>query len=229
MIVEAHAIAGQAQRGDGIQEARGQAAQAAVAERRLDLELLNLIEVVARGGELVLNLVIDTEVDHVVGEQLADQKLGRDVVELFLAVVERASGRALLHELDQQLINTTVIELLERSPKGLLGKISKIDTGHASSCGELTTCQKFKRSPREGIGVASRGKSGRVRTVGWGRARWLLLGKLDFGFRRDAEVGFGPVGKLVLELAGDGTIEHAPSPVAAQGSGGVYACLVAQV
>ena len=92
MVVEAHAVAGQAQRGDGIQEARGQAAQAAVAERRLDLKLLNLIEVVARGDELALNLVIDAEVDHIVDEQLADQKLGRDVVELFLAIVERAGG-----------------------------------------------------------------------------------------------------------------------------------------
>ena len=92
MVVEAHAVAGQAQRGDGIQEARGQAAQTAVTERRLDLKLLNLIEVVARGGELVLNLVIDAEVDHVVDEQLADQEFGGDVIELFLAIVERAGG-----------------------------------------------------------------------------------------------------------------------------------------
>ncbi len=77
--------------------------------------------------------------------------------------------------------------------------------------------------------MASRGKSGRVRTVGWGRTRWLLLGKLNFGFRRDAEVGLGPVGELVLELTGNGAIEHAPGPVAAQGGGSVDACLVAQV
>ena len=68
MIVEAHAVAGKAQRGDGIQEARSQTAQAAVAERRLDLELLNLVEVVAGGDELVLNLVIDAKVDHIVDE-----------------------------------------------------------------------------------------------------------------------------------------------------------------
>ena len=92
MVVEAHTVAGKAQRGDGIQEACGQTAQAAVAERRLDLELLDLVEVVAGGDELVLNLVIDAEVDHIVDEQLADQKLGRDVVELFLAIVERAGG-----------------------------------------------------------------------------------------------------------------------------------------
>ena len=166
MVVEAHAVTGEAQRGNGIQEACGQAAQAAVAERRLDLELLDLVEVVAGGDELVLNLVIDAEVDHIVDEQLADQKLGRDVVELFLAVVERTGGRALLHELDQQLINTTVIELLERGAKGLLGKIRKIDTGHVSSCGELTTCQKFKRSPREGLGWPRAGKA--VASTRWG-------------------------------------------------------------
>ena len=68
MVVEAHAVAGKAQRGDGIQEAHSQTAQAAVAERRLDLELLNLVEVVAGGDELVLNLVIDAEVDHIVDE-----------------------------------------------------------------------------------------------------------------------------------------------------------------
>ena len=175
MVVEAHAVAGKAQRGDGIQEACGQTAQAAVAERRLDLELLDLVEVVARGGELVLNLVIDAKVDHIVDEQLADQKLGRDVVELFLAVVERTGGRALLHELGQQLINTTVIELLERGAKGLLGKIRKIDTGHVSSCDGLITCQKFKRSPREGLEWPRAGKtdaSARWNGVGCGGSYW---------------------------------------------------------
>ena len=136
----------------------------------------------ARGGELLFNLVIDAEVDHIVDEQLADQKLSGDVIELFLAIVERAGSRALLHELNEQLVDAAVVELLERSAKGLLGEIREIDTGHVSSCGGLTTCQKYKRSPREGIGVASRGKGERVRTMRWGRARWLLLGKLDFGF-----------------------------------------------
>ena len=171
MVIETHAVTGKAQRGNGVQEARGQTAQAAVAQRRFDLKLLNLVEVVAGSGELVFNLGIDAKVNHVVDQQFANQKLSRDVIELFLAIVERAGGRALLHEFDQQFVNAAVIELLERSSKGLLGKIRKIDTGHVSSCGELSTCQKFKRSPREGIGVASRGKSGRVRTVGRGRAR----------------------------------------------------------
>ena len=159
MIVEAHAIAGQAQRGDGIQEARGQATQATVAERRLDLEFLDLVEVVACGGELVLNLVVDAEVDHVVDEQLTDQKFGGNVIELFLAVVERAGGGALLHEFDQQLVNATVVELFERGAKRLLGKIRKIDTGHVSSCDGLIACQKFKRSPREGLELPRAGKT----------------------------------------------------------------------
>ena len=137
MIVEAHAIAGQAQRGDGIQEARGQAAQAAVAERRLDLELLDLVEVVACGGELVLNLVVDAKVDHVVDEQLADQKFGGNVIELFLAVVERAGSGALLHEFDQQLVNATVVELLERGAKRLLCEFHEVNLGHVFSCDGL--------------------------------------------------------------------------------------------
>ena len=175
MVVEAHAVAGQTQRGDGIQEARGQAAQAAIAQRGLDLKLLDLVEVVAGGSELVLDLVIDAEVDHVVDKQLADQKLGRDVVELFLAVVERAGGGALLHELDQQLVNATVVELLERSAKGLLGEISEIDTGHVSSCGELTTCQKYKRARARGLGWPRAGKanaSTRWGGVGRGCSYW---------------------------------------------------------
>ena len=175
MVVEAHAVAGKAQRCDGIQEARGQTAQATVAERRLDFKLLDLIEVVAGGDELVLNLVIDAEVDHIVDEQLADQKLGRDVIELFLAVVERTGGRVLLHELDQQFVNAAVIELLERSSKGLLGKIRKIDAGHVSSCGESTTCQKYKRSPREGLEWPRAGKtdaSARWGGVGRGGSYW---------------------------------------------------------
>ena len=137
MVVEAHTVSGKAQRGDGIQEACGQTAQATVAQRRLDLKLLDLVEVVTGGSELILNLVVDAKVDHVVDEQLANQKLGRDVVELFLAIVERAGGRALLHELDQQLVNATVVELLERGAKRLLGEFHEVYLGHVSSCDGL--------------------------------------------------------------------------------------------
>lgn len=103
----------------------------------LDLELLDLVEVVACGGELVLNLVVDAEVDHVVDEQLADQKFGGNVIELFLAVVERAGGGALLHEFDQQLVNATVVELLERGAKRLLGEFHEVNLGHVFSCDGL--------------------------------------------------------------------------------------------
>ena len=91
----------------------------------------------ACGGELVLNLVVDAEVDHVVDEQLADQKFGGNVIELFLAVVERAGGGALLHEFDQQLVNATVVELLERGAKRLLGEFHEVNSGHVFSCDGL--------------------------------------------------------------------------------------------
>ena len=79
----------------------------------------------------------DAEVDHVVDEQLADQKFGGNVIELFLAVVERAGGRALLHEFDQQLVNATVVELLERGAKRLLGEFHEVNLGHVFSCDGL--------------------------------------------------------------------------------------------
>ena len=113
MVIETNTVTGKAQRGNGIQEARGQTAQAAVAQRGLDLKLLNLVEVVAGSGELVFDLGIDAKVNHVVDQQFANQELSRDVVELFLAIVERAGGGALLYELDQQFVNAAVIELLE--------------------------------------------------------------------------------------------------------------------
>ena len=68
-----------------------------------------------------------------------------------------------------------VIELLERGSKGLLGEFCEIDTGHVSSCGELTTCQKCKRSPREGLGRPRAGKtdaSARWGEVGRGGSYW---------------------------------------------------------
>ena len=57
MVVQAHAVAGQAERGDGVEEARGQAPEAAVAEGGLDLELLDRAEVVAGVGELLAHVV----------------------------------------------------------------------------------------------------------------------------------------------------------------------------
>ena len=91
----------------------------------------------AGSGELVFDLGIDAKVDHVVDQQFANQKLSRDVIELFLAIVERAGGGALLYELDQQFVNAAVIELLERSSKGLLGKFHEVNLGHVFSCDGL--------------------------------------------------------------------------------------------
>ena len=49
MIVQAYAVTGEAQRGDGIQKAGSQAAQAAVAQRGLRFQLLDLVQIPAHG------------------------------------------------------------------------------------------------------------------------------------------------------------------------------------
>ena len=75
------------------------------------------------GKQIMSSGYLNQKDSDVVDEQLADQKFGGNVIELFLAVVERAGGGALLHEFDQQLVNATVVELLEQI--GALGSMPK--------------------------------------------------------------------------------------------------------
>ena len=85
VVVEAHAVAGQPERGDGVEEARGEPAQAAVAERGLGLAVLHGGERGAVGGKDALDLVCQAEVHKVGAQQAAHQELGGEVVELAVA------------------------------------------------------------------------------------------------------------------------------------------------
>ena len=97
VVVEADAVAGQPERGDGVEEARGEAAQPAVAERGLRLAVLHGRERGAVRGEDALDLVHQAEVHEVGSEEPSHQELGGEVVELALAgggVASRSPGRA---------------------------------------------------------------------------------------------------------------------------------------
>ena len=127
MVVQAHAVAGKAERCDGVQEARGKAAQATVAQGRLDLALLDGTQVVAGGSELRLNVVVHAQLDEVVGEQTANEKLGREVVQAALALVEGHGRRMLADDVLEHGADGGVVELGERTAKLLLGTCLKID------------------------------------------------------------------------------------------------------
>ena len=127
VVVQAHAVAGKPKRCDGVQEARGKAAQATVAQGRLDLALLDGTQVMAGGSELRLNVVVHAQLDEVVGEQTANEKLGREVVQAALALVEGHGRRMLADDVLKHGADGGVIELGERTAKLLLGTCLKID------------------------------------------------------------------------------------------------------
>ena len=136
MVVEAHAVARKTERGDGVEEAGSQATEAAIAKRRLDLELLNLVEVMAGSLELNLDIVIKAQVNKIVDEQLADQELGGNVIEFALALVDGQLGRRIARKSEQQLVDLVVVNFLERFAVGLLSELLQIGVCHESSYGD---------------------------------------------------------------------------------------------
>ena len=108
MIAQADTVAGQIQRGEGVEEAGSQAAQTAVAQGRLRLDFLNVGQVLARSGQRGAGVVVETQVNKVVGQQLANQELGADVVEL--AALDRldVSGALLADDVQQGKVDFLV-------------------------------------------------------------------------------------------------------------------------
>ena len=74
-IAHAVAVARDALVRHGVEEAGGEAAQAAIAERRIGLVLLERVEVAPKLGQAVLHKVMDAKVQQVVIEQTTDQEL----------------------------------------------------------------------------------------------------------------------------------------------------------
>ena len=131
MVRKAHAGRGQPQRGAGVQEACGQAAQAAVAQRRLVLELLKLGQVATGLGELRAHLVVQPQVYEVVAQELADQELRRDVVQALLALVVALLGRRVLSEA-QQRVKKLELRALRKRLVGIGGEAKLSHDGFLS-------------------------------------------------------------------------------------------------
>ena len=115
-VAHAVAVAGDALVGHGVEEARGQAAQAAVAQARVDLLAANLLEVGAHGLDALGHEVADAEVDQIVVEQRADEELEGEVVDLLLVlgVGARLDGARLARdELGQDVELLLAAALLE--------------------------------------------------------------------------------------------------------------------
>ena len=80
VIPQAHAVAGQVQRCQRIQEAGCQTAQTTVAERGLRFHFLNIGKTLSGSGQCIPGFLVQSQIDEVVGQQLADKKFGADIV-----------------------------------------------------------------------------------------------------------------------------------------------------
>ena len=92
-IADAVAIGGDVDRGHGFHEAGGEAAEAAIAERRIGLEAGDDVEIDAEGGERIAQFVHDAEIGDGVAHQPADQEFQREVIDPLVAVLIGAARR----------------------------------------------------------------------------------------------------------------------------------------
>ena len=103
VISKTYAVSRKAERRQRIDEACGKSSETAVAERRLILKLLEVRDVLSRCSELRLDIVIEPQIDQVIGEKLADQELSRDIVQLLLALVISLIFRRILCQIDSRV------------------------------------------------------------------------------------------------------------------------------
>ena len=101
VIPQAHAVAGQVQRCQRVEEAGSQTAQTAVAQRRFRLHLFDIGKALADGSQCIAGFIVQSQIDKVVGQQLADEKFGADIVQLAAGNGLHAVGTLLPHQLQQ--------------------------------------------------------------------------------------------------------------------------------
>ena len=82
VIPQAHAVAGQAQRCERVQKTGRQTAQTAVAQRRFRLHLFDVRQALSGSSQCIAGFLVQPQIDEVVGQQLADEKFGTDIVQL---------------------------------------------------------------------------------------------------------------------------------------------------
>jgi len=80
VIPQTHTVAGQIQCSQRVKEAGGQTAQTAVAEGRLRLHFFNFSKAFPGSSQCIAGFVVQTQIDEVVGQQLADEKFGADII-----------------------------------------------------------------------------------------------------------------------------------------------------
>ena len=195
LIADGAAHGGQLQRGQGVQIAGGQAAQAAVAQAglRLLFKYDGAVDAQLVQGLHVVFLV--DEVDHVVVQRAAHQELGAEVIDLFglLLLADVAGIAAALHDLVAHDHGQGLILLLGRGVADLAGKLGAQlidDTVLDLLDRHPFKFHKTKTPPKKALKVSpnvtithNRGTRNALRVVFWGGSlRFLSI--LGTGYRQ---------------------------------------------
>ena len=101
VVPQTHAVAGQVERCQRVEETGSQTPQAAVAQRRLRLYLFNIGKALSRSSQCRPGFVVQPQIDEVVGQQLANEKFGADIVQLPPGDRLHAVGALLPHQFQQ--------------------------------------------------------------------------------------------------------------------------------
>ena len=108
VVPQTHAVAGQVQRCQRVEEAGSQTPQTAIAQRRLRLYLFNVGKALSGSSQRRPGFVVQPQIDEVVGQQLANKEFGADIVQLAPGDRLHAVGALLPHQFQQCQIQLLV-------------------------------------------------------------------------------------------------------------------------
>ena len=126
VVVQPHPVPVQAQGGDGVQEAGGQPAQPPVAQGGLGLQGLHGGQVPAKLLQIVPRLVPQAQGQQLVGQQLAQEKLGGKIVQLPLPLRGGQRPGPVPAQGQQGLIELPVVALVRRPAEPGPGQVPEL-------------------------------------------------------------------------------------------------------
>mmetsp|Transcript_26865 Transcript_26865/g.64093 ORF Transcript_26865/g.64093 Transcript_26865/m.64093 type:complete len:232 (+) Transcript_26865:2073-2768(+) len=130
LVADAIPPRGEVERGHGVEEARGEAPEAAVAERRILLLLHHVLELVANLLESLLVGLLEVEVHEGVEERAAHEELEGEVVDALRVLLEvvrlgvaEGLDKVVAHREGHSLVRGAVVEVVAVSGERVLGVV----------------------------------------------------------------------------------------------------------
>ena len=116
VVGQAYSVRGKSQCRKAVDKAGRESSKAAVSEGGLIFEFLQLSDIFAGLSQFRLHIVVDAEVDQVVGKELADQKFCRNIVNFLLSAVVSSVSTSLLRQGQRCVVELQDRTILQRFP-----------------------------------------------------------------------------------------------------------------